>query len=228
MSTPTRTESFPAAAPARPRLRGWSHALGAALAGGATIALCLRSLDDGPRLISLLVYGLSLTAQYAASSSYHLGPWQGGRRALARALDHAGIFVVIAGTYTPVCVNVLAGELRPALLAFIWVLAAAGVGVSLAPIELPRWLRTGLYIAMGWGATIATTSVVQLLPPIAIATIVAGGVLNTIGAVIYARKRPDPFPAVFGFHELFHLLVLAGSAAFFVAIWIWVVPFPRA
>jgi hemolysin III len=212
----------------RPLLRGWSHALATGAAVVATAALASRTADDPARLASLLVYGASLILLFGASAIYHLGGWQGQRRAFFRAIDHAGIFVVIAGTYTPVGVIVLAGGLGTAMLVFIWLLAAIGVVISAAPIELPRWIRVGLYACMGWTAVVPTAALVQALPLTATALVVVGGVLYSIGAVIYARRRPDPLPRIFGFHELFHLLVIAGCAAQFAVIWIWVVPFGRA
>ncbi len=223
-----RTMASPSPVLTTPRLRGWSHAIAAFVAVAATVGLAARGWQDPPLLASLLVYGLSLIFLFTASAVYHLGAWQDRRRALFRAIDHAGIFVVIAGTYTPVCVAMLAGDLRTSSLVLIWALAAAGIGVCIAPVELPRWLRVGLYAGMGWGAIVPTASLVQALPAQATALLIAGGLLFSIGAVIYARRSPDPLPDLFGFHELFHLFVIAGSVAFFAVIWTWVVPFPRA
>ena len=213
---------------ARPLLRGWSHALALIASVPVTIALGVQSRDDAPRLISMLAYGLSMVGLYAISSVYHLGKWRGPRRQVVRALDHASIFVVIAGTYTPVCVNVLSGWMRPAVLLAIWSLAAVGVGCSVLTLSLPRWVTAGLYLAMGWVAVVPAPSLIRLLPLTAIACFLLGGLLYTVGAVVYSRRRPDPLPRVFGFHEVFHLLVIAGSMAFLASIWIWVIPFPRA
>jgi hemolysin III len=223
-----RTMSSPSPVLTTPRLRGWSHAVAAFVAVVATVGLAARGRQDPPLLGPLLVYGASLIFLFTASAVYHLGAWQGRLRTLFRAIDHAGIFVVIAGTYTPVCVTLLSGDLRTWTLVLIWALAASGVGVSIAPLELPRWTRVGLYAGMGWGAIVPTAGLVQSLPPQATALLIAGGLLFSIGAVIYARRSPDPLPHLFGFHELFHLFVIAGSVAFFAVIWTWIVPFPRA
>jgi hemolysin III len=193
-----------------------------------TVALVLRSHDDLPRLLSMLVYGLSMIELYAVSAVYHLGAWQGRRRQIVRALDHANIFILIAGTYTPICVNVLSGWLRPTVLVLIWALAAVGVTLSVLAVAMPRWATTGLYLVMGWVAIIPAPSLVRDLPASAVALLVGGGLLYSAGAVIYALKRPDPLPRFFGFHEVFHLFVIAGSITFLAAIWIWVMPFPRA
>jgi hemolysin III len=213
--------------PAKPFLRGWSHALAGVAAVVCSAALISRSRDDLARLLSMAVYGLSMTELYAMSAVYHLGPWQGRRRTVLRALDRASIFVLIAGTYTPFCVNVLAGWTRPTMLVLVWSFAAIGVSASVLRPSLPRWVAVALYVGMGWIALLAAPVLVPVLPPPALTLLVGGGLLYTAGAVVYAGRRPDPSPRVFGFHEVFHLLVIAGSAAFLAVIWVWVVPFRR-
>ena len=121
----------------------------------------------------------------------------------------------------------LSGWLRPAVLMLIWSLAAIGVTFSVLTLSMPRWATVALYLVMGWVAVVPAPSLVRLLPPPAVALLIAGGLLYTAGAIVYARRRPDPFPSIFGFHELFHLFVVAASTAFFAAIWVWVMPFPR-
>lgn len=212
----------------KPLMRGWFHIFAALGSVAATVGLLLRTLDDPLRLLSLLVFGLSTIELYTVSAIYHVGWWKGRRRTVLRALDHANIFVLIAGTYTPICVNVLSGWLRIALLALIWLLALVGVAGAVFTLRLPRWLSTGLYIVMGWVALISAPVLIRLLPWEAIGLLVGGGVLYTVGALFYALKRPNPFPRVFGYHEIFHLFVIAGGTAFVVMIWGWVVPFPRS
>lgn len=175
----------------------------------------------------MLAYGLSMIELYAVSAVYHLRAWQGRGRGIVRALDHANIFILIAGTYTPFCVNVLSGWLGPTVLVLIWTLAAVGVMCSVLTLAMPRWATVALYLGMGWVAVVPSPSLVRVLPLTAVGLLVGGGLLYTTGAIIYARRWPDPLPSVFGFHELFHLFVVAGSAAFLATIWIWVVPFPR-
>lgn len=228
--TIARQAATPATTPVadKPLLRGWSHAIAVVAAVAATVALSWASRDDLPRLLSLLAYGLSLSALFATSALYHIGTWPGRWRTTLRAIDHANIFFVIAGTYTPICVNVLSGPLRVFMLATIWIVAAAGSIASVGTLRLPRWLSVGLYVGAGWLALIPAPSLVRLLPSGAIALLLGGGLLYTVGAVVYARRRPDPFPRTFGYHEVFHLCVIGGSAAFLTVIWIWVLPFPRS
>ena len=212
----------------RPLLRGWSHAVAVVPAVAATVLLAALSRDDLPRLVSMLVYGGSLVALYATSALYHIGPWTGRWRTILRSADHANIFLVIAGTYTPICVNLLSGWLRPAILVAVWTVAMAGATFSVATLRRPRWVAVALYVGAGWIALVPAPSLVQVLPPPAMVLLIAGGLLYTAGATIYARRQPDPIPHVFGYHEVFHLLVIAGSAAFLAVIWIWVVSFPRS
>jgi hemolysin III len=211
----------------KPLLRGWFHAAAALAAVAFTVLLCLRSHTDPIRMASLLVFGLAMIELYSVSALYHIGAWAPARRRILRALDHANIFVLIAGTYTPLCVNVLSGWLRIVLLAAIWTLAVAGITLTLLAPGLPRRVGAALYIGMGWVAVLALPAFLAVLPWSAVAVLLLGGVLYTLGGIVYARRRPDPFPCVLGFHEVFHLLVVAGGAAFALMTWLWVLPFPR-
>jgi hemolysin III len=212
---------------AKPLLRGWFHAAAAVASVVVTIAMLLRTRDDLISFVSMLVFGASMIELYTVSAIYHLGWWSGRRRTVLRALDHANIFVLIAGTYTPICVNVLSGWLRIAILVLVWSLAAVGVAGAVFTLRLPRWVSTGLYVVMGWVALIPAPVLISVLPWEAMALLVGGGVLYTIGAVTYALKWPNPFPRVFGYHEIFHIFVIAGGASFVVTIWGWIVSFPR-
>jgi hemolysin III len=211
----------------RPLLRGWSHALAAVAVSVFTILLCLRSHTDPPRLLSLLIYGLSMIELYTVSALYHIGKWSERLRRTLRALDHANIFVLIAGTYTPLCFNLLSGWIRPTILLLIWALAITGVALATLTLHTPRWLTAGLYVAMGWIALLALPGFLVALPWLAIAWFLMGGIFYTIGAVIYAHRWPDPFPRIFGFHEIFHLFVIMGTVAFAVPVWVWALSFPR-
>lgn len=211
----------------KPLLRGWFHAFAAVAAAAVSAAMLFGTRDDPIRFLSLLIFGFSMIELYTLSAVYHIGWWNGRKRTVLRAVDHANIFVLIAGTYTPICVNILSGWMRVAVLTLIWVLALAGVSSAVFTLRLPRWLNAVLYIVMGWVSVITAPTVAQLLPWEALGMLVAGGVLYTVGAVVYAFKWPNPFPRVFGYHEIFHLFVIAGGAAFVAMIWIWVLPFPR-
>jgi hemolysin III len=160
----------------------------------------------------------------AVSASYHLRAWRPPVRATLRALDHASIFVLIAGTYTPIAFNVLAGWERVGVLATIWALAAVGVTCSLLTPRLPRWARAGLYLAMGWVALIPAPSLVRALPALAVAGLIVGGLFYTAGALVYARRWPDPLPRVFGFHEVFHLGTVIGAGLHLAAIGFVILP----
>lgn len=232
LSNPIHPSSTPDGAGAttllpKPLLRGWFHAMAAIGAVIFTVIICWRARADMPRLISLLIFGLSMIELFGVSALYHIGSWREPLRRTLRSLDHANIFVLIAGTYTPLCFNVLSGWVRPTILSIIWVLAALGIALATLTLRTPRWVTASLYVGMGWVAILAFPAFIAVLPWPAIATLLLGGILYTIGAVVYARRRPDPFPRIFGFHEIFHLFVIAGSIAFAAVTWIWVLPFPR-
>lgn len=203
----------------KPLLRGWSHALATIGAIIVTIGMVLETYGDGVRTAAVLVFGVSMIMLFLGSAIYNLWPWAGRADRVLQAIDHANIFVYIAGTYTPLCVTVLTGWLRITMLSLVWGIAVVGVACSVLTLHLPRWITTVLYIAMGWVAVIALPVLARRLPLPAFGLLLAGGVLYTIGAIIYLFRRPDPFPRIFGFHELFHLFVIAGSAAFVLVIW---------
>lgn len=211
----------------KPLMRGWSHALAALASLILTIALCWQSRTDLPRLVSLLIFGLSMLELYTISALYHIGRWSARPSQVLRAIDHANIFVMIAGTYTPLCFNLLSGWLRVTILLVIWALAVLGVGLAIFTLHLPRWITAALYIGMGWVVVLALPAFLAVIPWYGVAILLLGGILYTLGAVVYARKRPNPFPRVFGFHEVFHLFVIAGSIAFAVCIWVWALHIPR-
>jgi hemolysin III len=215
-------------APAKPLLRGWFHAAAALAALIFTLCACLRVRGDPARLISVLIFGFSMIELFGVSALYHIGRWRAPVARRLRSLDHANIFVFIAGTYTPLCVNILAGWFRPTLLSLIWVLAALGIGLATMTARTPRWVHATLYVAMGWVALLALPAfLAQHLSLLAI-VLVLGGALYSLGALVYATKRPNPWPAVFGFHEVFHLFVIAGAIVFAAAVWIWALTGPRA
>ena len=212
----------------KPLLRGWFHA-GAALASLIfTIGLVWASAYDPPRMVSMLIFGLSMIELYTVSAIYHIGRWQPRTHRVLRSLDHSNIFILIAGTYTPICFNVLYGWPRVGMLVAIWSLALAGVFVAIFKPNLPRWVGSMLYVGMGWVSLLAVPVIVQALDWAPLLLLVLGGILYTVGAVIYAMKWPNPFPRVFGFHEIFHLFVIAGSVVFAIVITVWVLPYPRA
>ena len=205
----------------KPRLRGVSHqyALYVAIAAGA--ALIARA-QGGRERVACAVYAASLCAMLGASALYHRVDWPATRQRWMRRLDHSMIYVLIAGTVTPFAVVVLDGTLRSVILAIAWGGAALGIAFAMCWIDAPRWLTAGVYVALGWVGVATFPDIVNRAGPGAAALIAAGGVLYTIGAVVYARRRPDPKPAVFGFHEVFHVFVLAAAAAHYVAVAVYV------
>jgi hemolysin III len=206
-----------------PRLRGVSHAAAFLLA--VVAAIVLLTLADGTRAtVAVVVYGVGLVALFGGSALYHR--WPGPRRfkPLLRRIDHSMIFVFIAASYTPVALIVLDGTVAWVLLVGAWGGALAGVAFSLGWIEAPRPLVAGSYLALGWLAVIATPQLVSTLDAVPVALFVAGGLLYSAGAIVYARRRPDPWPRTFGFHEVFHALVILAAAAHYVALVGWVVP----
>lgn len=222
------TSAPPAPAPARrrkPLLRGWSHAVAAVGAIILTVLLGWLGRGDGLRLAALFVFGISTSALYTLSALYHLRePRRPARQRLMRTLDHAGIFIGIAGTYTPFCMLVLQGWQRIALLAAVWLCALAGIALKVAWPGMSRQLSTYLYVSTGWTGMLVLPAFWRALPPPALALLLLGGSLYTLGAAIYAWRWPDPFPRVFGYHEIFHLLVIGGSTVVTVVLLRWVVP----
>jgi hemolysin III len=202
----------------RPMLRGCTHALAVPPALAGAITLVAVSGGDLARRISLAVYGLSLVLLFAVSAMYHRGPWSMRTRRVWGRLDHATIFVAIAGTYTPVVVNVLRGWQSIVLLTVIWVLAAAGATVAATGIPLPRGVTVGLYIAVGWTVIFFMPALAERIHGSGLLVLAIGGALYSAGAIVYALRWPRLWPRVFGFHEMFHVLVIAASAVYFVFI----------
>jgi hemolysin III len=222
--TGTRRNASASSLP-KPLLRGWLHMAGAVAALLTTILLVGEAADDRPLFLALLVFGLSMILLYTVSAVYHIGRWSQRQHTLLRTLDHANIFVFIAGAYTPICVVLLDGAARTALLAVIWGLAVVGVVGSFFTLRLPRGALALLYIGMGWISLVLLPRMWQAISLQPVLLLITGGLLYTVGALIYAFRWPNPSPRFFGFHELFHLLVIGGTIAVTATIWVWVVPF---
>ncbi|OOV13811.1 hemolysin III family protein [Deinococcus sp. LM3] len=191
-------------------LTHWGGALAALIVLGPLLSW---ANSRGLTLWPFVVFSVSMVALYAASASYHsFSPSERGLLWL-RKLDHAGIFLLIAGTYTPVAYFGLQGPWQAAVLWLIWGIALSGITLKLVTMSLPRWISTALYLGMGWLAVAFLPQLARNLPAAAIFWLAAGGVLYSIGAVVYGTKRWNPRPGVFGFHEIWHLFVLAGTAA---------------
>lgn len=194
-----------------PRLRGLLHAVAfpaAAVAGVLLTALA----PTRPGRLAAAVYCLTCMAMFGISAAYHRSPPGSRRRAVMARLDHVGILLVIAGTYTPLAVLALRGVTRSAVLAIMWAAAAAGALARLswrpAWRRAPRWLTAALFIALGWVAVFVLPQLLRSAGILVVCLVAAGGILYSVGAVVYARKRPDPSPRWFGFHEVFHALTI--------------------
>lgn len=207
----------------KPRLRGWLHAAAAPVALAGTVVLW-RSSAAGAGRLSALIFGLALVGLYTTSATYHVPPWSARVKELLGRCDGAMIQITIVGTFTPIAFHALDGAWRTWSLVIGWAVALAAVAVVASPYRGPRWLNTASYIAVGWLTVVPLVKIVTALPWEGSGLIILGGVLYTIGAVVYGTRRPNPFPRWFGFHEIFHIFVVAASCAHYVAIWRYVLP----
>jgi hemolysin III len=212
------------AIPAKPRLRGVSHqwAFFIALVAGAVL---VAAAPAGRATLAATIYALSVVAMFGASALYHRVNWKSvSARRWMRRLDHSMIYVLIAGTYTPFALLVLDGGMARAILITVWSGAALGIGLKLLWPDTPKWLTAGVYVALGWVAVAAFPELAGELGVAGMALIAGGGVLYTLGAIVYALRRPDPAPAVFGYHEIFHVLVIAAALLQYVAVAAYALP----
>jgi hemolysin III len=210
------------AARAKPLLRGVLHQVSffVALAVGALVV----AFADGTRAtVSAAIFAASVVAMLGASALYHRVTWSPTVRPWMRRVDHAGIYVLIAGTYTPVGLIVVHGVLRNIVLVIVWSGAAAAILLKFIWVRAPKWLSAATGLAVGWAGVAAMPQVVQNAGWPAFALLAAGGLAYSVGAVVYAIRRPDPAPDVFGYHELFHALTIVAVACQYVAIAFWVV-----
>lgn len=206
----------------KPRLRGVLHqwAFAASVVAGAV--LVLEAGSARVRFV-MAIYALSVAALFGTSALYHRIDWRTLRaRRWMRRLDHTMIFVLIAGSYTPFGLLVLHGTLGAVVLITVWAGALIGAMFKLLWIDAPGWLISAVYVTLGWVAVIATPELLNRLGAVAVGAVALGGVLYSVGAVIYARQRPDPAPKVFGYHELFHLLVIIAAALQYAVVAFWV------
>jgi hemolysin III len=188
------------------------------------VALVIAADNEGAR-IALSVYAVTLVALFGVSALYHRIDWRSlTARSWMRRLDHSMIFMLIAGSYTPFAVLALRGPLALAILIGVWVAAMIGVVFNLFWGTGPNWLRAVLYIALGWIAVAALPQLAAAIGLVGLSLVGLGGALYTLGAIVYAVKRPDPVPAVFGYHEIFHILVIAAAGLQYAVIAFWVVP----
>jgi hemolysin III len=203
--------------PATPRLRGVSHEVAAFVFPALGLLLVLLAPTASSRL-PLAVYTAGVTAMYATSACYHRGRWSAAGKQRMRRLDHSMILVGIAATYTPIAAIGLDVSTAQALLAAVWGLAAGGIVIRNVWLSAPRWLVPSVYIAVGWTALAVLPALWSQLGGVTCALLLLGGVVYSLGALVYSRRRPDPVPAVFGYHEVFHALVLVAGLIFYAAV----------
>lgn len=211
----------------KPRLRGWLH-LGMfpiAVIGGAVVSALA---EPGAVRVAAIVFTVSAGLLFGVSALYHRGTWGPGTAALLKRFDHSNIYLIIAGTYTPFAVTLLAADQARLLLTVIWGAAIGGVLFRVLWVSAPRWLYTALYIALGWAAVFYVVPFWRSGGPLIGSLIALGGLLYTAGGVVYGVKRPNPWPRWFGFHEIFHAFTLGGFVAHFVAVTLAVVGYQAA
>jgi hemolysin III len=207
----------------RPRLRGVFHQYACALAVVACVALVASAAAARERLAAA-IFGGSVVLSFGVSAVYHRVTWQPAARRLMRRLDHAAVYLLIAGTYTPYGLLVLTGAWRFSVLGVVWIGAAVGIVLKLVWIDGPKWVTAVVGIALGWTGVVAFPQILEETGWAGAALVTAGGALYTAGALVYARGRPDPVPAVFGYHELFHVLTIVAAACQYAAIAFFVIP----
>jgi hemolysin III len=203
--------------PVKPALRGVIHQLAFGFALAVAPLMIIGARGTG-RTVAAAVFAISVVVCLGTSALYHRVTWTPRARLWMRRADHAGVYLLIAGTYTPVSLFALSGAWRPAVLAVVWGGALAAIILKFVWVEAPKWLAAAIGIALGWVAVLALPQLAAHLHPAAVILLVVGGLAYTAGAVIYARRWPDPRPAVFGYHELFHALTIVAVTCQYVAI----------
>jgi hemolysin III len=207
----------------RPLLRGWFHLAAAPVAAVGTVVLWRSTAVTSSR-VTVAIFGACLVGLYITSSIYHVPSWSARARAVLARIDGAMIVLTIVGTFTPIGYHALDGTWRTASLTVAWLVALVAIGLIASPLRPPRWLRGVSAMAIGWLAIVPFTQIAGTLPLAGNGLIMLGGVLYTLGALAYITRWPDPLPRWFGYHEIFHLFVIAASAMHWLAIWRYVLP----
>ena len=208
----------------RPIMRGYIH-LTAALITPFALALLLVVADSPRDYASSAVFGASLILLYTISAFYHLVLLRSRYLSTLRRMDHAMIFLLIGGTYTPFALKILDAGWGIAILSIVWGLAGVGILLKLSVPQAPRWFGVGIYLALGWIGLIPSVQISKALPMEATILLVAGGLLYSAGGLMYLFRWPDPFPRVFGFHEVFHSMVVIASGIFYFIVAVYVLPY---
>jgi len=218
---PREPGAFDREQPERPLLRGMLHGAMAVAAPFLFVALLLAA-DSARDYVAVTIFAAAMMLVYTASASYHLAPWPPRLRRIMTRVDHAMIFVLIAGSYTPFCLTVVGDAWGIPMLSIVWTLAVLGVLMKLLWVGVPRWLSVSCYIGLGWLAVVAAPAITASLSAQGVALLAGGGALYTIGGIVYGLRQPDPLPRIFGFHEVFHVLMVAGTALHVTAVALYV------
>jgi len=208
----------------REPVNGLTHLFAAIAAMFGSVYLIMVGWGNTFKVVSLLVYGVSLVLLFSASAIYHLVKAEPKTMVRLRKFDHSAIYLLIAGTYTPICLNMLTGFWKFGLLGIIWGLAFVGIGVKIFIIRAPRWFTAAVYVMMGWLSILGVSELIARLPGAALGWLLAGGIIYTLGAVIYSTKLFNFIPNHFGFHEIWHIFVILGALAHYIVIAIYIAP----
>ena len=216
MASDPREMAATAIALAKPKLRGWLHAITSPLALASAVVLIVLA-PSWQATVAALAFGASAVAVFTTSAVYHRGNWSTGVERWLKRADHANIFILIAGTYTPFAVLAMHGATRVAILAAVWSVAVLGVVFRMLWVDAPRWLYLVFYLGLGWAASAVVPQLLHGAGVAAFVLLVVGGALYTTGGVVYGLRRPNPSPQWFGFHEVFHALTVAAFVCQYVA-----------
>ena len=202
----------------REPINALTHLVAAGISFIGLLVLLFFGWGDISKVVTFLIYGISLILLFLASGIYHSAISQDSTLLKLRKFDHSAIYLLIAGTYTPICIHFFSGFWQYGMVALIWGLAIIGVLVKIFIINSPRWITAGIYLMMGWLAIIGVQEIIRTMPIPAIFWLVIGGLMYTIGALIYITKKLDIKPGVFGFHEVWHVFVILGAFSHFFVI----------
>jgi len=208
-------------------VRGFLHGTAAVFSFAGMIVLAARTAGDLPRMLTMLVFGVSMVALYTTSSLYHSVPWKERWKKRMQRFDHSMIFLLVAGTYTPISFNVLTGPWKWITLGVVWGMAVFGIVQKMLFPKVRNWLSFTLYMVMGWFAVIPVKELFDRLPLEAMVLLIVGGASYSVGMILLIAKRPQLFPRIFSYHEVFHILVITGTLLHFLLILVYVVPIER-
>lgn len=208
-------------------VRGFLHGTAAVLSGVGLIVLAAKTSSDLPRMFTMMVFGGSMVALYTTSTLYHSVPWKERWKKRMQRFDHSMIFLLVAGTYTPISFNVLTGPWKWITLGVVWGIAVFGILQKMLFPKVRNWLSFTLYMVMGWFAVIPVKELFDRLPLEAMVLLIVGGASYSVGMILLIAKRPRLFPRIFSYHEVFHVLVITGTLLHFLMILVFVVPIER-